>query len=141
MDKARQESVNLDDEVEYITSYIELQAVRLDTKVQVVTDFNIANNQFQIAPMLLMAFIENAFKHGIDGINHAEIYIALRLDQNVLQLQVVNPIVEKSRINFESSGLGISNTLSRLELSYAGRFSYQTSSEEGKYKMDLSLQL
>jgi LytS/YehU family sensor histidine kinase len=141
MDKARQESVFLDDEVEYIKSYIELQSVRLDNRVRVVTKFNVPANQYQIAPMLLMAFIENAFKHGIDGINHCEIQIALNLDQNVLQLHVANPIVERSRINFEGSGLGVRNTLSRLDLSYQGRYKYQTSKQEGKYKMHLSLEL
>jgi len=116
------DSVALAKEIEFIQNYIDLERIRFDNTLKI--DMNISGDieGKGIAPMLLMPFIENSFKHGASK-NIGKMYIRINLEvvDDVLNFEISNNIPEnKSRnpINPEVGGIGLSNVKKRLELGY-----------------------
>jgi two-component system, LytTR family, sensor kinase len=115
------EKVQLEKEVDYLKSFIELQELRINQNGYV--EFNIEGDieNRTIAPMLLIPFVENAFKHG--GKNHTPgIRIHLKAEPNLLYFGVTN-YKKRNQIaqNDEIGGIGLQNIKRRLELLYPGK--------------------
>lgn len=121
MQDTQQDFVLLEDEINYINNYIELQKLRLDRSVKLEYEGLIDVPVFQIAPMLLIPFIENAFKHGVNSEQKSHIKISMRMNKTEFQLSVVNNKVNVQKDISERSGLGIENTRDRLRLIYPSR--------------------
>lgn len=121
MKDTQQDSVSLEDEINYISNFIELQKLRLDKSVKL--EYHLLENipALRIAPMLLVPFIENAFKHGVNSEQKSRIIIEITMDRTELQLSVVNNKVNIQRDISERSGLGIENTKHRLNLIYPSK--------------------
>ncbi|HEX2395633.1 MAG TPA: histidine kinase, partial [Bacteroidales bacterium] len=134
--------VPLSKEVEYIANYIELQRLRLSKQITVVFKTELGKEESVIEPLLLLPFVENAFKHGVDNEKGGKIEILITQSGNTLQLHVENPLIEGLSIAQNgSSGIGMNNTLKRLKLLYHENFSL-TSGPAGKiYVTDLILRL
>ena len=113
--------VPLEDEINYSNNFIELQKVRLDRSV--VLDYTIPDEvpHLQVAPMLLIPFIENAFKHGVNSEQKSRITISLKVNGTELLLIVTNNKVDVQKDTVERSGLGIENTKHRLNLIYPSK--------------------
>lgn len=111
--------VVLSQEVEYLRNYIELQTVRFGEDVAI--DFKtegLLQDQI-IEPMLLIPFVENAFKHGVGMIEDPFISIKLACENNILSFEVQNKITpEKPENRDRQSGIGLKNVKRRLELLY-----------------------
>ncbi len=112
--------INLADEITYIKNYIDLQLIRykddVELKLQLLGPF--AN--YNIEPMLLIPFIENAFKHGIGNIEHPIIDISIIIDEkkNIVNMMVTNTITPLKTLIAKDSGIGLNNVKRRLELLY-----------------------
>lgn len=110
--------VSLENEMEYITNYIELQKIRFDSHVK----FDFKTKGFfhdqQIAPLILIPFIENAFKHGVNSEEDSNISIIIAVNKHGLLMEVLNNKVEKEINDDDKSGIGIENTKHRLQLIY-----------------------
>ncbi|MFT3739734.1 MAG: sensor histidine kinase [Breznakibacter sp.] len=121
MKETQQDFVFLEDEINYISNYIELQKLRLDRSVKL--EYHGLENipALRIAPMLLVPFIENAFKHGVNSEQKSHIKIEISMDKTEFQLSVVNNKVNVQREISEKSGLGIENTKHRLNLIYPSK--------------------
>jgi len=121
MRDTQQDFVLLEDEINYISNFIELQRLRLDRSVKL--EYHSLENipSLQIAPMLLIPFIENAFKHGVNSEQKSHIKIEIIMNKNELQLSVANNKVNVQKNISEKSGLGIDNTKHRLNLIYPSR--------------------
>jgi LytS/YehU family sensor histidine kinase len=91
--------------------------------------------------MLLIPFIENAFKHGVNPEQNSHIKIDLALHENELKILVVNQKVPTQRETFEKSGLGIENTKHRLELIYPENHQLSIIDTEDEYSVILCLNL
>ncbi|MBE9584085.1 histidine kinase [Mucilaginibacter sp. JRF] len=117
----QQDFVPLEDEINYSNNFIELQKLRLDRSV--ILEYIIPENvpPLQVAPMLLIPFIENAFKHGVNSEQKSLIRITLTVEGTELRLNVVNNKVDVQKDTTEKSGLGIENTRHRLELIYPSK--------------------
>jgi LytS/YehU family sensor histidine kinase len=141
MKDTQQDFVLLEEEINYVNNYIELQKIRLDKNVKL--DYTINGNFtiHQIAPMLLIPFIENAFKHGVNPEQNSHIKIDLALHENELKILVVNQKVPTQRETFEKSGLGIENTKHRLELIYPENHQLSIIDTEHEYSVILCLNL
>lgn len=98
--------VSLDREIQYVIDYIELQKLRLDTSIKVHCEFKGDFNKLQIAPQLLIPFIENAFKYGVNPDENCEINIKIQVLKNVLELTVDNIKVTYNKAFEEKIGLG-----------------------------------
>ena len=134
--------VPLENDIHYIRNYIELQRLRLSNRVSIDFQVNGLEPGQQIAPMLLISFIENAFKHGISYTQPSSISIRLDLSHSDLHLTVKNPIVENDNTeNKESGGLGIRNVTRRLQLLYPGKHQLEITRESRHYIVQLYLNL
>jgi two-component system LytT family sensor kinase len=134
--------VPLSKEVEYIANYIELQRLRLpdEVKVKLMTDLGEADAV--IEPLLLLPFVENAFKHGVDVEKGGSILIDIKLTGNVLKLHVVNPLVDDiNSILDKHRGIGVNNTLKRLKLLYQDNFTFTAGPVKKNYVVDLVVKI
>ena len=109
-----EDKVELKRDIEYINNYIDLQRLRLSKKITI--NYPVTGNLEgkRIAPLLLINFIENAFKHGISYSRASSIDISIAIFEETLTLCVTNPIVETD--SFAPGGLGLKNVKRRLEL-------------------------
>jgi LytS/YehU family sensor histidine kinase len=110
--------VPLSKEVEFIHNYIELQQVRLTEMVKVKFTLEGDVESFRIAPLLLIPFIENAFKYGVSTKEPSHINILLQSGKNGISFQAENYIVTSTALEIEKTGIGINNVKRRLELLY-----------------------
>ncbi len=134
--------VPLSKEVEYIANYIELQRLRLREDMKIDFTTRLGDEETVIEPLLLLPFVENAFKHGVDAEKGGRIKIEIAQTGNDLHFHVENPIVDNSNNNQNGqSGIGLTNTLKRLELLYQNNFSIHSGPEKGKYIVELVLKL
>ncbi|MGL5890517.1 MAG: sensor histidine kinase [Bacteroidia bacterium] len=136
-----QEMVDLNQEAEYIENYIELQKIRFGESVKLISDIETRGKHYQIAPMLLIPFVENAFKHGVNAEEDSYINIRLAVIDNVLQLDVFNNKVKLDLSTHEESGLGINNTKNRLQLIYPKKHSLMIKDTETEFAVTLQIQL
>ena len=110
--------VLLEKELNYISNYIDLQRMRLTSNVKL--NYDCEGNIFdkQIAPLVIIPFIENAFKHGVNSEEDSEIDIRIVISETELKLIVKNNCVTTNNNTLNKSGLGIENTKQRLNLLY-----------------------
>jgi two-component system LytT family sensor kinase len=138
-----EQKVPLEKEVEYVSSYIDLQKLRFgkDMKIQVRME-EFKDGQYLIEPMLLIPFIENAFKHGTGLIDQPEIDIALSAGQGMLEFCVKNKYDgDSNEIKDKTSGIGLNNVSRRLNLLYDKRHSLAIEKENGWFVVFLQLKL
>ncbi len=128
-------------EIKFVDNYLELMKLRLPERVQVNYSKPQAADTEKIAPMVLLPFIENAFKHGISGTKPSEITISLSSSNSVLELYVKNTIFPKPQVETEEHGIGIANTRRRLELLYPGRHELNINDEDGTFEVSLRIEL
>jgi len=139
---SKDEKVSLAREVEYLQSYIELQKMRLPGQVKV--DFTVEGNPelVSIEPLLLIPFVENAFKHGVSYQEESEIGIRLACTGNSVAFHVINRVVRSQGERIEQgSGIGLKNVMRRLELLYPGRHRLEALESENRYIVELEITL
>ena len=115
----------LSQEIAFVQDYITLMQLRLDERVTVTFERPDPVHDVPVAPMLLLPFLENAFKHGVAATQASHIYVALRQPApNVLELEVRNTLLLLPSTDLVgSNGIGLANTRRRLDLLYPGQFS------------------
>jgi two-component system, LytTR family, sensor kinase len=132
--------VPLKRELDYISNYVELQRLRLMSNISVVYQIHGDFNNKEIEPLILLPFIENAFKHGIDSTKTCVISIIVVISEFDLLLIVENPIVQPSmKEKDESSGIGLSNSKKRLELIYAQNHQLKITRNDDRYRVELNI--
>ncbi len=141
MKDTQQDFVPLEDEINYIDNYIELQKMRLDRSVNL--EYSSLENvpTLQIAPMLLIPFIENAFKYGVNSEQKSHIRIRLTMNKTEFQLLVVNNKVSVQQDITERTGLGINNTWNRLNLIYPSKHLLVINDTEKEFSVSLHINL
>lgn len=135
--------VALSSDVEFIENYIALQRLRLPPNVSLTVDLP-ANlpNDLEIEPMILIPFIENAFKHGLTTRQSCELFISMQVTGQRLTLQVQNPLLPpKPAESGNPSGIGMANTQQRLEHSYPGKHTLQIENDGQHYRVHLYINL
>ena len=141
--------VSLEKEIEYLDSYIALQKMRFGKTVDVqfeknIPDFdNFAENTVGgIEPMLLIPFVENAFKHGVGLIREPFIKIDLSLVDNKLIFNVKNKFsAESNEEKDDASGIGLRNVMRRLELLYGSNHQLIIEQDRELFKVHLTIHL
>jgi len=137
-----EEKVSLEKETEYLQSYIDLQQQRFGKKVAVKVSMSIPDRPYEIEPMLLIPFVENAFKHGTGMIENAQIEITLKAENNLLDFMVSNRFVKNAtEIKDKSSGIGLPNVQRRLELLYGDKQNLAIDENEHTFTATLQIQL
>ena len=114
-----EERVLLKTETAYLKSYIDLQQQRFGGKVKVSVKIDCTDDFYEIEPMLLIPFVENAFKHGVGLIENPEINIHLETKDNTLNFYVQNKFNNSvTDVKDKASGIGLNNVERRLNLLY-----------------------
>lgn len=140
-----QEKISLSREIDYLDNYISLQKLRTDTNPNIKIDAGIDQqvSTIQIAPMLLIPFVENAFKHGISFREPSYITITLEVRNNTLYFDVCNSKHAKHDNDPEQhkSGIGLNNVKQRLQLLYPGKHELVVRETKKDFFIHLTIQL
>lgn len=132
----------LEKETEYLQSYIDLQKMRFGKKLAVNVDLQAADKQYEIEPMLLIPFVENAFKHGTGMIENAQIDISLSAVNNTLYFSVQNKYDPASQeIKDTAGGIGLANVQRRLELLYGKKYKLEIARDNDIFSITLQIHL
>ena len=134
--------VPLEGEVDFMRNYIELMKLRCNEMTEVSETMKVEDKKAEVAPLLFISLIENAFKHGTNSNAPATIDISLTQKDSMLVFicnKTNNPKPTKDR---SGSGIGLENTRRRLDLLYQGRYQWeQTITPENIYHVKITLQL
>jgi len=139
LQESNESQVELSKELRYLGNYIELQKLRFkgEANVELVISGNEANKR--IAPLILIAFVENAFKHGLASDPSHPIKIYIDITETNLVFSVYN---KKSTQNKDvTSGIGLNNVKRRLDLLYSGKYKLVITDNDLTYYSELSLVL
>lgn len=128
-------------EIQYLTNYVELQKIRFEEDVRINLSVSSENESALIEPMLMIPFVENAFKHGVGMITDPEIDIQLHCSSSTLHFKVKNKTagVALPEDKDHSSGIGIKNVRRRLELLYPGAHTLSIQEAGEWYEVELQL--
>ncbi len=140
----QQEKIPLSREINYLTNYIDLQRLRTYASPDIAIDLTVKDKDCRqyIAPMLLIPFVENAFKHGISLKEKSWIRINISCDTENLYFDVYNSVhLQKEDPEKNSSGIGLENVRQRLSLLYPGQHELHIRSTNNEYFVHLTVQL
>jgi two-component system LytT family sensor kinase len=134
------DTISMERELEYISSYIELQKLRKEHNFDITYDYDDGVKVFRVAPLLFIPFIENAFKHLSNFTDCTNIVkVEMRKNNGKLICAVFNTCCAPSKNNHR--GIGLKNVKRRLELLYAGKHELFIVQEPSSYKVILTLEL
>jgi LytS/YehU family sensor histidine kinase len=130
--------VSLNEEILHIKEYIDLEKIRFQDTLKIEFTSNQIDENIQIAPMLLIPFVENAFKHGniIEGSLKIEINVLITDSQ--LDFTVKNSVLNYNKED-EKSGIGLENINKRLDLHYADNYHLKKEVTDNWYTVKLSI--
>ncbi len=131
--------VDLDKELKYLQNYIDLQKIRFGNKAFIEYTVNGNVDQQRIVPLILISFVENAFKHGVANDPENPIVLKLTVGTHKLTFYVHN---KKHQHNRDAAGgIGLANVQRRLDLLYPGNYLLNIENKAGTYSSELSLVL
>lgn len=133
--------VALGDEVAYLQNYLELQELRVGKRCLVKTDIQLADGDWQIAPLLLIMLVENAFKHGVEvSQDSCDIELTLKMDGDRLVFVCSNSLPKDYQPN-QKGGIGLINLKRRLQLGYPGEYSLDSAAQGQRWVARLEIRL
>lgn len=141
---AKHDIVVLEKEIDHINNFIELQKLRFSDDDIIKVEIKVVGEieKYCVPPMLLIPFVENAFKHGFSVKNGAFITIDIMVYDNYLNFKVYNTIPEKKREQkVQGSAIGIDNVRKRLDLLFNDNYTLTINSSEEHYEIYLKIPL
>jgi len=139
--ESNRDSVSLEKEIKYIKDYVSLQQLRMDSNTYFSFAIKGSPSGKSISPLLLIPFIENAFKYGINPEEKSEIAINIDITDDEIVLEISNKKVHVKLINNEESVQGIENTRQRLEYLYSGKHKLLIFDNPHTFTVNLSINL
>ena len=136
-----EEKISLRLETEQLENYIVLQQLRFGADVKIETNIQNDCPECMIEPMLLIPFIENAYKHGIGMVKDPYIHISLVSKDDRLNFSVINNYNPANLSKDKNSGIGLVNVKNRLKLLYPGKNELSVKDESGLFSVHLKLDL
>lgn len=135
------EKIDIESEMEYIRQYVELQQLRLNHHTKVIFESRMERESVKIPPMILITFVENAFKYGTSSSEDCTILIRIIVEDGTLLFRTRNSIMREKE--GDSLSIGIENCRKRLRLLYPERFTLITEKDEKKreFRTRLTIQL
>ena len=131
-------TVSLENEINHLEDYISLEKLRFHDTLEVNLIKGDDISEMYIAPMLLIPFVENSFKHGaiIDG--SLAIMIAVKRNSEMLFFEVENSVLEKTN---DSTGIGLENIKKRLEMLYPNAYTLEINRTDKLFKVQLAINI
>lgn len=138
MYETNKNTVPIEGEVEFMRNYISLMKLRCNEKTEVTTTFDIKKS-VEIAPLLFISLVENAFKHGVSSNRPSRIDIRLLQNEDELIFDCDNTNYPKDDADRSGSGIGLENTRRRLDLIYHDRYEWEQSLNDNIYHVRITL--
>lgn len=128
--------VLLKDEVDHLLDYVSLEKLRFHDTFKVTVNKKIENENSMIAPMILIPFVENSFKHGAIVNGQLEVTINILCANNALSFEIINTaLITKEN----TTGIGLENIKKRLEMLYPKNYSLEIKQEDTVFKVTLKI--
>lgn len=139
--EAHNDKVPLQKEIDYVTNYVDLQRIRLGSTVR--TDYNVKGEpgQKKIAPLVMIPFVENAFKYGVNPEEESDIVISITIEHDRLTMFVKNKVVKVDYGDEYKSGHGMDNVAQRLKMGYPGKHKLNFGRFNNDYLVNLEIEL
>lgn len=137
------DEISLDRELEHIENYLEVARLKFDKNDRVDIHLEKEGNfhECRIAPLLLIPFVENAFKHGVDSKGGGYVHLRFSVSDGGLLFCVENPVIGKEESWKKHPGIGLDNVKKRLRMLYPDRHRLDISDSEGQFSIRLTLAL
>ncbi|MFC3159749.1 Histidine kinase [Chryseobacterium arachidis] len=132
-----EDAITLDKEIGYIDSLTALEKLRIKNPELLVFEKNINHPKLNISPMILVPFVENAFKHG--DFRDKGFYMKVSDEQHILHFYLLN--YKKERMKDSVSGIGIANVKKRLEILYPKKYELNINNSQTEFVVDLKIDL
>ena len=141
--ESKDDHVSLEKEVKILKDYIELQRIRSSDNLEIKLNINGDLSNKKISPLLLITFVENAFKHGAKGESgNSFIHLDIATKENELYFTVKNNKGTVDEIDLkEFNGIGLENVRRRLALLYPGKHQLTIKEEENSFTVELNMNL
>lgn len=135
--KINEPKVVYTDELHIVENYINLEKIRFGNRVEVELNSQVNDKDLKIAPMLIIPFVENAFKHGVGkSMEKSWIKIHISDDSQYLKIEVMNS-KKPDAVKAKSSGIGIKNTTKRLNLLFSESYTLEKIDSQYNYQIKL----
>jgi two-component system LytT family sensor kinase len=133
-----QKTVLLKDEIAFIRNYVEIEHMRYRSAITINLDIQGVDEKSTISPLLLLPFIENAFKHGVvEEVNTGFVIIVICKSEDELMMEVSNSIALTKETKI--GGIGLANVEKRLEILYPNRYQLVRQNDGKIYQVSLTL--
>ncbi len=140
--ECKEKFVALEKEFKYLRDFINLQGLQIENKAQVELKIQGETADKFIAPLILVTFVENCFKHSMSSqTEQIKIIIELDVEDHLLQLYCANTYSTNSNLDQLSKGIGLENVRSRLELLYPNAHLLHVHCEHELYEVRLEMDL
>lgn len=144
------EKVPLAAEMEFMSNYVDLMALRCNELTTVTKEFEVPQVSVEVAPLLFISLIENAFKHGVNARYPSFVRVSMRMEipgqagddaERRLIFRCENSLFEKQGSDHIGSGIGLENMKRRLELLYPGQYIYDQKADGDTYSVVVKLKV
>ena len=135
------DKVSLAAELEFMDNYIDLMALRCNELTTVSKELEAPAEHVEVAPLLFISLIENAFKHGVNARYPSFVKVDMHYADGLLTFRCANSLFEKQGGDHIGSGIGLENMKRRLELLYPGRYNYSQKAGDGSYQVEVTLKI
>ncbi|AXT20057.1 sensor histidine kinase [Flavobacteriaceae bacterium AU392] len=143
--RCKDPEVPVKQEIDLIQDYIDLESLRYGNKLTLSFTHHLHDPNVMIAPLILISFVENAFKHGAsNNLNNSVINIELTTDQNQLCFKVFNTLpvnTQDNKVDSSRSGIGFSNSQRQLELNYKNNYDLKNTKTGTSFEIVLTINL
>jgi len=141
MNEENKEEVSLFEETAFVQNYLALMQYRLPKNVQLSFELTQEHEEKTIAPMILLSFVENCFKHGVSTEKECFIKINTAFEEDCFVLTTENDWFPMRREGHTSKGIGIENTKKRLDIIYGKKYSLDQNTKGGRFYSTLKIKL
>ena len=133
------EKVPLSSEIDFMDNYIDLMALRCNDLTTVEKHLEAPSRPVEVAPLLFISLVENAFKHGVNARYPSFVKVSMQMEGDDLVFTCDNSRFEKQGTDRIGSGIGLENMKRRLELLYPGRYTYEQDATGDTYHVKVTL--
>jgi LytS/YehU family sensor histidine kinase len=137
--KGPQELVKLQDEIDFLENYIDLMRIRYIDKIDISFTYPNIVPSLNIPTLLIVPFVENAFKHGVSYEHKSFIHVKIECSGNRVLASIVNSKGVESMQKEKEGGIGIENTKRRLQLIYGDDYQLTIKDEKDTYNVELNI--
>jgi LytS/YehU family sensor histidine kinase len=124
-----------------MNNYIDLMALRCNESTTVQKELKEPMEHVQVAPLLFISLVENAFKHGVNARYPSFVRVSMHYAGGELHFRVENSLFGKQGSDHIGSGIGLDNMKRRLELLYPGRYTYSQKTDSNVYSVEVTLKV